>query len=162
MESMPKLIAIKDFENKGKSTTIWLLLFTLVNKLNAELLYLYNQNENREMEALPEEIPSGWDMYDIYAVVRWKGLKIVIIGRGDYEWAILEDMKCAVNEKLHYIINAIHERQRNHDIWNAYNAAYPNTEYERVCLWSEHTDEASKALNIKEPTVSMILKYIEK
>ncbi len=155
-----RLIAIKDFESQGKSTTLWLLLFTLVKEQKATLIHLRNLNTCEDMSALPENIPAGYDMIDFEAEVKWNGKLIIINSRGDYADYLVDDVKNALVKEPDYAINAIHCRERNHTIWNCYNAAFPNTEYKRVLFWSEHTDDFDSKLEVKNATVEAILKYM--
>ena len=156
-----KLIAIKDFQDHGKSTTIWLLVFTLVKQLKAEIVRLYNQNEEKEINELPETIPIGDEMYDIYAELRWNGLLLILIGRGDFADKLVEDIRWALDFRPDYIVCSIQMRPVNRDIWNAFDNAYPNTQYSRVSFWTENTIDPTRILEVKEPTIEAILRYIQ-
>lgn len=155
-----KLIAIKDFQNQGKSTTIWLLLFTLVNDYHAEIVRLYNQNEEKDIEKLPDTIPADDDMYDIYAELRLGKQFIILFSRGDYPDRLVEDVNWALQFEPAYIVCAIQMRPINRDIWNTFNSAFPNTRYRRVFFGVEHAEDENNALTIKQPTVEAIIKYM--
>lgn len=155
-----KLIAIKDLQNQGKSTTIWLLVFTLVKKQHAEVIRLYNQNIEEEIKELPETIPAGEDMYDIYAELKWNGNLIIIFSRGDYPDYLVGDINWALKSHPAYIVCAIQMRPINRDIWNAFNKEFPNTKYERVFFGVDNAEDETNALSVKEPTVKAIMKYM--
>ena len=155
-----KFIVIKDQVNAGKSTTIWLLVFTLVKDLHAEVVRLYNQNSETEIKELPDTIPSGEEMYDIYAELRWNGHLIIIASRGDDSDMLLGDVKWALQFHPDYMVCALQTRPINRDIWNAFNEAFPNTQYKRVFFGVEKAEDEENALMVKQPTVDAIIKYM--
>lgn len=155
-----KFITIKDLQNRGKTTTIWLLLKELTNR-KANVRYIFNINENKEIE-LPGEMPPQGFLYDVYVILEWNGKVIVIISRGDFQRYIAKDVSWALTQEPDYIICSV-QYNANDDknkIWKIFDKAFLNTQYERVCFWSEYAENAADALLVKQPTVEAIIKYM--
>ena len=155
-----KVIAIKDWQSHGKTTTLWLLLKALLEE-GAKVNEIWDLNNNREIE-IPEEMPPLGELegIDYWAVIEWHNLVIVLDSRGDYAGYLESDLKCALEMCPDYIICAIQMRPINRDIWNAFNRACPNTSYQRVCFWTDLAENPIDAEKVKQPTVEAIMKYI--
>ena len=157
--SQTKVIVIKDEQNQGKTTTMWLLLKALEQD-NGIIKNLHDLNNDRPM-AMPQTIPSSGFLVDFHAFVEWHGKSIVLNSRGDYVKTIVDDTTWALDElKPDYLICAVRWNSRNNKYWNAFNQVCPNTVYERVCFWSEKTDDAQTNLHAKQATVNAIMKYM--
>ena len=153
-----KFIVIKDLQNVGKTTTIWLLLKALM-EAGATVKVLQDMNENDIV--MPEEIPVGKKLIDVWAVLVWHELVIVLDSRGDYVRHLEYDIRYAIkNYHPHYMVCAVQERSSNNNIWNNFNYKFPNTKYERVCFGVEHAKDKADALKVKMPTIKAIMKYM--
>lgn len=157
--SQTKVIVIKDEQNQGKTTTMWLLLKNLEQN-NGVIKILHDLNNDKPM-TMPQTIQTSGFLVDFHAVVEWQGKYIVLNSRGDYEHKIVEDTTWALDElKPDYLICAVRWNSRNNKYWNAFNQVCPNTVYERVCFWSEKTDDTQTNLQAKQATVNAIMKYM--
>lgn len=157
-----KLIAIKDLQSAGKSTTMWLLLKALIEDgAKVQENRLYDLNHDCDID-VPDEMPphGDWEGIDFYVVLEWHDLIIVLDGRGDYPDYLVKDIKDALKLNPDYIICAIQMRPINRDIWNAFNNAFPNTQYERVFFGAEFAKDPKNALMVKQPTIEAIMKYM--
>lgn len=152
-----KLIIIKDQQNVGKTTTIWLLLMAL-KEHEAVIRYFFNYNEDKEV-VVPEEIPQADKRFDFVAVLEWHKLVIVLDSRGDYAKYIVGQIRWALTYNPDYIVCAIQCRENN-NIWNNFNYKFPNTKYERICFGVEHAEDEEDAFIVKKPTVEAIMKYM--
>ena len=156
--SKTKVIVIKDEQNQGKTTTMWLLIKAL-EKNNGKIETLYDLNNDRPM-TMPATIKSRGFLVDFHALVQWNGKYIVLNSRGDYEDKLVHDTTWALNEiQPDYLVCAVRWDKENNKYWNAFNQVCPNTQYDRVCFWSEKTDDAKTNLQAKQATVEAIMKY---
>ncbi|MBQ7631862.1 MAG: hypothetical protein IJS82_03780 [Paludibacteraceae bacterium] len=153
-----KFIVIKDLQNVGKTTTIWLLIKAL-NDAGATIKVLQDMNENDIQ--IPTEIPVGENLIDVWAVLEWHQLIIVLDSRGDYVTYLEGDIRYAIkNYHPDFMVCAVQERPDNNNIWNNFNYKFPNTKYERICFGVEHADDKAAALIVKQPTIKAIMKYM--
>lgn len=152
-----KFIVIKDQQNVGKTTTIWLLLITLKEQ-GAKISYFYNYNEDKE-DIAPNEIPDADKRFDFVAVLEWHKLLIVLDSRGDYAKYIVSQIRRALSHDPDYIVCAIQCRDYN-NIWERFNIKFPNTQYKRICIGVEHAEDEKDALIVKKPTIEAIMKYM--
>lgn len=153
-----KFIVIRDYCNQGKTTTIWLLLKRLHDD-GAVIKVLQDMNEN-DIE-MPEEIPVRENMKDVWAVLEWRDLIIVLDSRGDYVRNLEHDIRYAIkNHNPDFMVCAVQERPNNNNIWNNFNWKFPNTKYGRVCFWVEHAENEADAHLVKQPTLEAVMKYM--
>ncbi len=154
-----KLIVIRDTQNQGKSTTIWLLLKELLAQ-EAKVIELYNLNEDHAIE-IPDEMPPQGFIYDVWAVLEWHERKIVLDSRGDYVRYLETDVRYAIkNFDPDFIVCAVQERPGYNNIWNNFNNKFPNTKYGRICFWVERSEGETDAHMVKRPTIEAIMKYM--
>lgn len=160
-----KIIVIRDFCNRGKTTTMWLLLRTLIER-KADVRYLWDLNNDKELDPSMKMPPQG-DLkhIDFMATLEWHKKIIVIDSRGDFVRKPVYDLKWAMGEwNIDYIVCAIQNReessQTGNNIWNYFNRRFPNMKYERICFWAEHAENEVNAHIVKQPTVEAIIKYM--
>ena len=121
-----KLIVIKDWADRGKSLTIWMVLMELINR---------------------------------GANVTWF---IIIISYGDVYDDVDKTLQNALTKQPDYIICAANIKHWGYYTWQLFETKYTNTDYDRVCFWSEHAANKADERSVKRPTVEAIIKYIEK
>lgn len=160
-----KFIVIRDYCNQGKTTTMWLLLKELL-KDGARIIKLFDLNNNCDIE-IPSEMPPKGEIahIDYLAVLEWHDLIIVLNSRGDYVHKPVQDVRFAINNwNPDYIICTIQNRDRNasrgNNIWGNFDWYFPNTQYKRVCFWSEYAENLEDAIRVKQPIVEAIIKYM--
>lgn len=154
-----KIIVIRDTQNQGKSTTIWLLLKELLAQ-GAKVKELYNLNEDHDIE-IPQEMPPQGFIYDIWAVLEWHERIIVLDSRGDYVRYLEADVRSAIkNCDPDFIVCAVQERPGYNNIWNNFNYKFPNTKYGRICFWVERSENEADSHLVKQPTIEAIMKYM--
>lgn len=160
-----KFIIIRDFSNCGKTTTMWLLLKTLIEG-KADVRELWDLNNNKVLNPSMEMPPQGNLRYiDFMAALEWQKKMIVIDSRGDYVHKPVYDVRLAqMKWDPDYMICAIQNREESSDtgnnIWNCFNRNFPNTKYDRICFWSEYSENVEDAQLVKLPTIDAILKYM--
>ena len=153
-----KLIVIKDQKNVGKTTTIWFLLKELIDA-GATIKVLQDMNENDIV--MLEDIPVGGNLIDVWAVLEWHELIIVLDSRGDYVRNLEYDIRYAIkNYNPNFMVCAVQERPGNNNIWNNFNYKFPNTRYERICFGVEYAEDEADALMVKKPTIKAIMRYM--
>lgn len=152
-----KIITIKDYQNQGKTTTIWLLLKALIED-GAEVQEIYDLNHSQYIE-IPNEMPPQ-ELYDVRVILRWRGRVVVIIGRGDYADYLVADIQWALNIEPDFVVCAVQCRVRKNDKWDAFNAAFPNNVYARISFWVERAKGEKEIPIVAHPTIEAIMKYM--
>lgn len=155
-----KLIVIKDWADRGKSLTIWMVLMELINRGANVTWFTYNYNKE-ESEPVPDSLPVYDDRYDFVAEAEWKGLCIVIISYGDVYDDVDKTLQKALTKQPDYIICAANIKHWGYYTWQLFETKYTNTDYDRVCFWSEHAANKADEQSVKRPTVEAIIKYMQ-
>lgn len=152
-----KLIVVKDYSNQGKTTLLWMVFLKLV-RLEAKVVSFYD-TKTGETE-YPTVLPPREDRNDFVAKLSWKSLTIFVVSYGD----VYKDVKNKLNEIMptrpDYIICAASIRYWAYTTWNLFEESYKNSDYDRVCFWSEHAVNQIDEETVKLPTVEAIIKYI--
>ena len=152
------LIVIKSNGNSGKTTTIWMLLYELVNqgaKINS-LCYL-----DKTSFTLPAVLPPAKKRYDFIAEVELFQLRIVLFSQGDTPGAVEPRLDAIIATKPDFIVCASRSQWRTNSTWELFETKYTNIHFRRVCFWSEYSTHKNDQLSVKEPTIEAIIKYIK-
>ena len=153
-----KFIVIKDYADRGKTTTIWMVFIELLNA-GARVIKFFDTHTKESN--YPTLLPDKTHRNDFIATLKWDGKLIVIVSFGDVE----HDVKNALEEIMptnpDYIICAASIRYWARTTWNLFEQTYTNLEYERVCFWSEHALHELDEEREKRPTVEAIIKYMK-
>ena len=154
-----KLIVVKDYGNRGKTTLIWMVLLELINKRGATKNWCTYISNNEEM-AIPESLPPYEERWDFKADLLWENLHIVIISHGDTYEKVDRMLQEALQTQPDYIICAANMKHWGFYTWQLFEAKYTNIDYDRVCFWSERAQNKNDEELVKRPTVEAIIKYI--
>lgn len=152
-----RLIIIKSKGNSGKTTTIWMTLFELVNQgaVVKQLCYL-----DKTSFVLPSSLPSENQRYDFIAELEWFNLRIVLFSYGDTAPVVKNELDAILQTEPDYVICTSRSQWRANSTWELFEGRYKNIYYRRVCFWSEFSDNPNDQIKVKEPTVEAIVKYI--
>lgn len=157
-ENKTKLVVVRDFSNQGKSTLLWMVLLELMkqkaDKISCKHIY------NGEEITLPNTLPPYEDRWDFVAELLWHKLHIVIISYGDVYNNVDKALQNALQLHPDYIICAANIKHWGTYTWQLFETKYKNTDYDRVCFWSEKAVDAKDEERVKRPTVEAIIKYI--
>ena len=152
----PRLIVVRSNGNKGKTTTIWMVLYELISR--GATVRSFKDYSGRK--AVPAIMPPVGSLPDFEADVDWMGKHIIIFSYGDTPSTVQTLMNAALAKNPDYIVCASRSQNRTNSTWELFETTYTNIRYERVCLWSEHSVNIADALLVKQPTVEAIVKYI--
>ena len=153
-----KLIVVRDYQDAGKTTLIWMVFLELV-RLGAIVVDFYD-TETAE-KVYPAVLRKKEDRNDFKAILTWEGLSIVIISFGDVERDVKNALEKIMPTHPDYIICAASIRYWARTTWNLFEETYTNLEFERVCFWSEHAVHELDEERVKRPTVEAIIKYMQ-
>lgn len=154
-----KLIVIKSNGNSGKTTTIWMTLFELVNQ-GAKIISLRHVDSTTTF-ALPSSIPPAGQRFDFVAELEWLKLRIVLLSHGDLPSVVQKELDAILLTNPDFVICASRSQYRTNSTWELFKTRYTNIYYRRVCFWSEFSDHSNNQITVKEPTVDAIVKYIK-
>lgn len=154
-EHQPKLIVIRSNENKGKTTTIWMVLYAL--KADGATIRFKDYSGRR---SVPTVMPPVGSLPDFEADVTWNSKHIIMFSYGDGPDIVKMLLDDALSKNPDYIICASRSQYRTNSVWELFETIYANTLYERISLWSEHSNNIADALRVKCPTVRTIMKYM--
>ena len=154
-----KLIVIKSNGNSGKTTTIWMTLFELVNQ-GAKIISLRHVDSTTTF-ALPSSIlPSGQRLYFV-ADLFWLNLRIVLLSHGDLPSVVQKELDAILLTNPDFVICASSSQWRTNSTWELFKMRYTNIHFNRICLWSEYSAHQKDELVVKGPTVNAIIRYIK-
>ena len=154
-----KLIVVKDYGNRGKTTLIWMVLLELINKRGASKNWC-KYISNKEEMPIPETLPPYEERWDFMADLLWEKLHIVIISHGDTYDKVDRMLQKALQTQPDYIICAANMKHWGYYTWQLFENKYTNTDYDRVCFWSERAQDKKDEELVKRPTVEAIIQYI--
>lgn len=154
-----KLIVIKSKENSGKTTTIWMTLFELVNQ-GAKIISLRDVDSTTTF-ALPSSIPPAGQRFDFVAELEWYNLRIVLLSHGDLPTVVEKELDAILQTNPDYIVCASRSQWRTNSTWELFEGKYTNIHFNRICLWSEYSNHKQDELTVKNPTITAIVKYIK-
>ena len=152
------LIVIKSNGNSGKTTTIWMLLYKLVDQgaqINS-LCYL-----DKTPFTLPATLPPAGKRYDFIAELEWCKLRIVLFSQGDTPSAVEPRLDAIIATNPDFIVCASRSQSRANSTWELFKTKYTNIHFRRVCFWSEYSAHPKDQLDVKKPTIEAIVKYIK-
>lgn len=152
----PKLIVVRSNGNKGKTTTIWMVLYALMSQ-KAIVNHFHDYSGRNTPPAI---MPPVGSLPDFEADVTWNGKHIIIFSYGDTPKIVKDLMDKALAKHPDYIVCASRSQDRNNSTWRLFKSIYTNLRFERVCFWSEHSSNIVDALLVKQPTVEAIMKYM--
>lgn len=152
------LIVIRSNGNSGKTTTIWMLLYELVNR-GAKIISLCYLDKTPF--TLPATLPPANKRYDFIAELEWFKLRIVLFSQGDTPYAVEPRLDAIIATKPDYIVCASRSQRRTNSTWKLFETKYTNIHFRRVCFWSEYSTHQKDQLIVKEPTIEAIVKYIK-
>ena len=155
-----KLIVVKDYGNRGKTTLIWMVLLELINKRGASKNWCKYIDNNEEMP-IPETLPPYEERWDFRADLNWETLHIVIISHGDTYKTVDRLLQEALQTQPDYIICAANMKHWGFYTWQLFESKYTNTDSDRVCFWSEKAVDQNDEELVKRPTVEAIIKYMK-
>ena len=155
-----KLIVVKDYGNRGKTTLIWMVLLELINKRGASKNWCKYIDNNEEMP-IPETLPPSENRRDFRADLLLETLHIVIISHGDTYDKVDRMLQKALQSQPDYIICAANMKHWGFFTWQLFEAKYSNIEYDRVCFWSEKAVDQKDEELVKRPTVEAIIKFMK-
>jgi len=153
-----KLLVIKDYSNRGKTTLIWMVFIELV-RLGANVVS-YLDTWTRKTHPYPTTLPPRSKRDDIIAELNWNGKSIHIVSFGDVIVDVDNALQDVLKKNPDYIICAASIKYRGASPWNLFETKYTNLIFDRVCFWSEYTDNPRNEVRVKQPTVEAIVKYI--
>lgn len=157
-QNKTKLIVIKDWADRGKSLTIWMVLMELIRQgANVNWCKYTFGGENMN---IPAQIPPYQQRWDFVADLTWKGKHIAIVSHGDDVNDVDRELQNILPTKPDYIICAANIRHRGTSVWNMIEQKYTNTAFERVCFWTEYATNKQNEQLVKRPTVEAIIQYI--
>jgi len=153
-----KLIVVKSNGNSGKTTTLWMTLFELVDRgaIVKQLCYL-----DKTSFVLPSSLPPENQRYDFIAELEWFKLRIVLFSYGDTASVVKNELDAILLTNPDYLICTSRSQYRTNSTWELFKTRYTNIYYRRVCFWSEFSDHSKDQITVKEPTVDAIVKYIK-
>ena len=153
-----KLIVVKSNGNSGKTTTLWMTLFELVDRgaIVKQLCYL-----DKTSFVLPSSLPPENQRYDFIAELEWFKLRIVLFSYGDTASVVKNELDAILLTNPDYLICTSRSQYRTNSTWELFKTRYTNIYYRRVCFWSEFSDHSNDQITVKEPTVDAIVKYIK-
>ena len=154
-EGKTKLIVVRSNENKGKTTTIWMVLYELLSRGASVRFHDYSGRNTP-----PATMPPVGSLPDFEADVNWDGKHIIIFSYGDGPRIVQKLMDDALPKHPDYILCASRSQNRTNSVWELFDTRYTNLRFERVCFWSEHTPNVADALLVKQSTVEAIIKYM--
>lgn len=156
ISNKPKLIVVRSNGDRGKTTTIWMVLYALKSSGAA----INNFKDYSGSITLPASMPPVGSLPDFEADVTWNGKHIIIFSFGDEPTFVDSLMKAALAKHPDYIICASRSQYRTNSTWELFETTYTNILFERVCLWSEFSSNIADAIRVKQPTVEAIMKYM--
>lgn len=151
-----RLIVVRSNGNRGKTTTIWMVLYALIS--NKAIVNDFKDYSGRRK--VPTVMPPVGSLPDFEADVNWYGKLIIMFSYGDGPKIVQSLMNTALAKNPDYIICASRSQNRTNSTWKLFETTYTNLRFERICMWSEHTPNFANALIVKRPTVEAILKYM--
>lgn len=154
-----KLIVIKDYQNAGKTTTMWLVFLELV-RLGAEVK-LFSDKFDGESKDVPAVLPPSRKRYDFVAELYWDSMRVVIISHGDYFSFVNRELQKILPSKPDFVICAANVKHWGKYTWDSFKKTYTNLDYERVCFWSEKSADKKDEELVKRPTIEAIIKYMK-
>ena len=152
-----KLIVVRDYQDAGKTTLIWMVFLEL---LNAGARVVEFVDTHTKETNYPTTLPERAKRHDFIAKLEWNGKIIVIISFGDVERDVKNALEKIFPTHPDYIICAASIRYWAHCTWDLFKNIYTNLEFERVTFWSEHAVDDKDEQLVKRPTVEAIVKYI--
>ena len=153
------LVVIKSKENSGKTTTIWMLLYELINQ--GAKLNLLRYVDSSETFLLPPQMPPVELRYDFVAELIWFNQRIVLLSHGDTPSVVKKELDAILPTQPDFIVCASRSQWRTGSTWDLFETRYTNIHFKRVCFWSEYTAHSKDQLIVKEPTIKAIIKYIK-
>lgn len=157
-QNTTKLIVIKDWADRGKSLTIWMVLMELIRQ-GANVNWCKYTFGGKNMK-IPAQIPPYQNRWDFVADLTWKGKHIAIVSHGDDVNDVDRELQNILPTKPNYIICAANIRHWGASVWNMIEKKYTNTAFERLCFWTEYAANKIDEQLVKRPTVEAIVKYI--
>lgn len=157
-DNKTKLIVIKSNGNSGKTTTIWMLLYELVEQ-GAKIISL--RYLDKKDFKLPAMFPPVGQRYDFVAELEWFRMRIVLFSQGDTPYAVKPWLDAIIETKPDFIVCASRSQWRTNSTWELFKTRYTNIHFRRVCFWTEYSTDSKDQLTVKEPTVEAIIKYIK-
>lgn len=154
-----KLIVIKSKGNSGKTTTIWMTLFELVNQ-GAKIINLRHVDSYVTF-TLPASIPPAGQRFDFVAELEWYRLRIVLLSHGDLASVVQKELDAILQTNPDFVICAARSQWRTNSTWELFETRYTNIHFNRICLWSEFSNHKADEFAVKDPTVTAIVKYIK-
>lgn len=152
----PRLIVVRSNENSGKTTTIWMVLYELLNRGAVVRSF----KEYSGLKTPPACMPSVGSLDDFEAEIDWDGRYIILFSHGDSPSFVNQLMNAALAKHPDFIVCAARSQYRTNSTWELFETTYTNIRFERVCVWSEYSSNAVDAIRVKQPTVEAIIKYM--
>ena len=152
-----KLIVVRDYQDAGKTTLIWMVFLELLNEGARVVEFVDTHTKETNY---PTTLPERAKRHDFIAKLEWNEKIIAIISFGDVERDVKSALEKIVPTHPDYIICAASIRQRARSTWNLFMEIYTNLEFERVTFWSEYAADAKDEQLVKRPTVEAIIQYI--
>lgn len=153
------LIVIKSKGNSGKTTTIWMLLYELINQ-GAKLNVLRHVVSTTTF-SLPSQIPDVSNRHDFVAELTWLNKRIVLLSHGDTPYVVKKELDAILPTKPDFIVCTSRSQWRTGSTWDLFETRYTNIHFRRICFWSEYATHSKDQLMVKEPTIKAIIKYIK-
>lgn len=153
------LIVVKSKENSGKTTTVWMVLFELVNQ-GAKIINLRYVDSDQTF-SLPHQIPDVNNRHDFVAELEWQGKRIIILSHGDLKYVVEKEIDAILQTYPDFVVCASRSQWRSNSTWELFEYKYTNIHFRRVCFWSEYAKNSKDELKVKEPTVEAIVKFIK-
>lgn len=156
MGNNPRLIVVRSNGNCGKTTTVWMVLYELIRKGAT----INNFKDYSGRKTVPANMPPVGSLPDFEADVTWNSKHIILFSYGDGPKIVKNLMNAALAKHPDYIVCASRSQYRTNSTWELFETTYTNLRFERVCLWSERSQNIANALLVKQPTVEAIMKYM--
>lgn len=153
------LVVIKSKGNSGKTTTIWMLLYELINQ--GATLNLLRYVDSAVTFALPPQMPPVGSRHDFVAELIWLNQRIVLVSHGDTPRVVQKELDAILLTNPDFIVCTSRSQWRTGSTWNLFETRYTNIHYNRICFWSEYSTHTKDQLMVKEPTIKAIIKYIK-
>lgn len=152
-----KLIVVRDYQDAGKTTLIWMMFLELLNEGARVVEFVDTHTKETNY---PTTLPERANRHDFIAKLEWNEKIIAIISFGDVERDVKNALEKIMPTYPDYVICAASIRYWARTTWNLFEETYTNLEYERVCFWSEHAVHELDEERVKRPTVEAIVKYL--
>lgn len=153
------LVVIKSKGNSGKTTTIWMLLYELINQ--GATLNLLRNVDSTVTFPLPAQLPPVGSRPDFVAELMWLNQRIVLVSHGDTPRVVQKELDAILLTHPDFIVCTSRSQWRTGSTWNLFETRYTNIHFKRVCFWSEYAKQSKDMLLVKDPTITAIVKYIK-